>query len=55
MSREEADKEGQSELTSPPEALAALDPQATLRNAAALWAERNTRPETLSRAEKVKD
>ena len=37
------------------EALAASDPAAALRNAAAIWAEGNTRTETLARAEKVKD
>src|ERR1700750_2591622 len=39
----------------PSQALAAPDPAAALRNAVTLWAERNTRPETLSRAEKLKD
>ena len=60
MSDEET---GQPEETRQPEnnedapsrALAAPDPAAALRNAAALWAERNTSPETLARAEKLRD
>jgi integrase len=55
MSREEADKEAQGELTFPPAALAAPDSGAALRNATGLWAEQNTRPETLARAEKLRD
>jgi integrase len=55
MSREERKDEPQGEPAAPSEALAAHDPVAALRNAVALWAERNTRPETLSRAEKLKD
>src|ERR1700755_787565 len=43
------------ETSPPPQALAAPDPEAALRNAVTLWAERNTRPETLARAEKLKD
>jgi integrase len=35
--------------------LAAPDPAAVLRNAVTLWAEQNTRPETLARAEKLRD
>jgi hypothetical protein len=35
----------------PPGRSAAPDTAATLRNAVALWAEQNTRPETLARAE----
>lgn len=46
MSREEAEREPQGGLAVPSEALAATDPAATLRNAATLWAEQNTRPET---------
>ncbi|HEV7889191.1 MAG TPA: hypothetical protein VGP08_01060 [Pyrinomonadaceae bacterium] len=53
--REEADKEAQGELTFPLAALAAPNPGAALRNAAELWAEQNTRPETLARAEKLRD
>ncbi|HEX8556572.1 MAG TPA: tyrosine-type recombinase/integrase [Pyrinomonadaceae bacterium] len=37
------------------EALAAPDPAAALRNAVNMWAERNTRPETLARPEKLRD
>src|SRR3954467_15998985 len=36
-------------------ARATPDPAAALSRAAALWAEQNTRPETLARAEKLKD
>lgn len=51
MSTEEADNSpGGAE-----QALAAPDPAAAVRRAAALWAEQNTRPETLARAEKLKD
>lgn len=39
----------------PSQALAAPDQTVALRNAAALWAEQNTRPETLARAEKLRD
>jgi site-specific recombinase XerD len=55
MSREEVEKESHSESVAPSEALAAPDPAAAICYAASLWAEQNTRPETLSRAEKVKD
>jgi integrase len=55
MNREEVEKEPPGEMSSPSEALAAPDSAAALRNATAIWAERNTRPETLARAEKVKD
>src|SRR5919107_2855672 len=55
MSREEIDGEALSESSAASEALAAPDPAAALRNAAALWAEQNTRPETLARAEKLRD
>ena len=55
MSREEADKEASGEPAAPSEALAAPDPEIALRRAAALWAEQNTRPETLARAEKLRD
>jgi integrase len=37
------------------EGLAATDPQVALCNAVKLWAERNTRPETLARPEKMRD
>ncbi len=49
--REETPDEGGEIL----QALAAPDPSAALRNALVLWAERSTRPETLARAEKLKD
>jgi integrase len=55
MASDERDGEQQSEPTAPSQALAAPDPAAALRKAAALWAERNTRPETLARPEKLKD
>lgn len=48
-------EEPRGEATPAAEALAAPDPAAALRNAAALWAEQNTRPETLARAEKLRD
>jgi integrase len=44
-----------SETAGASEALAAPDPEVALRNAVNLWAERNTRPETLARAEKLRD
>ncbi len=37
------------------QSLALADPQVAIRNAATLWAEQNTRPETLARAEKLRD
>src|SRR5215213_5149438 len=55
MSREEAQREPQGEIVAPSKALAATDPEVALRNAVNLWAEQNTRPETLARAEKLKD
>jgi integrase len=55
MNREETQTELQGEAGAPSEALAAPDPRAAIRNAAALWAEANTRPETLARAEKLRD
>src|SRR3954463_13741216 len=55
MSREETQSKPEGEVAAPSEALTAPDPVAALRNAAALWAEQNTRPETLARAEKLKD
>ncbi|MBA3242042.1 MAG: tyrosine-type recombinase/integrase [Acidobacteria bacterium] len=39
----------------PSQALTAPDPAVAIRNAIALWAEQNTRPETLARAEKLRD
>lgn len=55
MSRKESQQEPSEEFVVPSEALAATDPVGALRNAAAIWAEQNTRPETLSRQEKLKD
>jgi integrase len=55
MSREEVQTEPQRETAAPSEALAAPDPEVALRNAVNLWAEQNTRPETLARAEKLRD
>jgi integrase/recombinase XerC len=55
MNREEVKQESQDKPPAPSEVLAAPDAEAALRNAVALWAEQNTRPETLSRAEKLKD
>jgi integrase len=55
MDREEVRSESRGEQAAPSKALAALDPAEALRNAAALWAEQNTRPETLVRAEKLRD
>lgn len=53
MNREEAQEESWGETAVPSEALAAPDPGAALRNAVGLWAEQNTRSETLTRAEKL--
>jgi len=55
MNREETQTESQGEAATPSEALAAPDPAAAMRSAVGLWAEQNTRPETLARAEKLKD
>ncbi len=55
MDYQEREEEPRSEPTDPSHALAAPDPAAALRNAAGLWAEQNTRPETLARTEKLKD
>ena len=55
MSVEAIEGEPQGDSTTPSEALAAPDPKAALHHAAAMWAERNTHPETLARAEKLKD
>lgn len=55
MSREKAERGLRGETAAPSEALLAPDPQAALRNAFALWAERNTHTETLARAERLKD
>lgn len=55
MSREEVKREATGGASAPSQALAAADPAAALRNAVNLWAEQNTRPETLARAEKLRD
>jgi integrase len=55
MSRKEIGEQPGGLQGSPAQALAAPAPKAALRNAVALWAEQNTRPETLVRAEKLKD
>jgi integrase len=47
--------EPQSDLATPSQALAAPDAEAAVRNAVGLWAEQNTRPETLARAERLRD
>ena len=53
MSREEARNEPRDETSAASEALAAPDAEAAVRNAVALWAEQNTRPETLDRTGKL--
>lgn len=55
MSIEESHQEPQGSPAAPSEALVSPDRMAALRNAVALWAEQNTRPEPLDRAEKLKD
>ncbi|HEX7318238.1 MAG TPA: tyrosine-type recombinase/integrase [Pyrinomonadaceae bacterium] len=55
MTSEEREGEGRNVAADPSHALAAPDPATALRNAAALWAEQNTRPETLARSEKLRD
>lgn len=55
MSSEETPQGQGSAPAAPSQALSAPDPAAAIRNAAALWAEQNTRPETLDRAGKLKD
>jgi integrase len=55
MTPEEREGERQLDPAAPSRTLAAPDPAATLRNAVTLWAEQNTRPETLARAEKLRD
>jgi hypothetical protein len=55
MTSEETLREQGSAQVAPSQALAAPDAAAAIRHAAALWAERNTRPETLARAEKLRD
>jgi integrase len=55
MTTEEVREGGYNRSEGASEALAVPDPQAALRNAVKLWAERNTRPETLARPEKMRD
>src|SRR5215212_1040980 len=55
MSSGEEKGETQGETGAPSQALAGPDPEAALRNALALGAERNTHTETLARAERLKD
>jgi integrase len=55
LTPEEAPRTTESDTEAPSLALAAPDPAAALRNAVSLWAEQNTRPETLERADKLKD
>src|SRR5215204_5637690 len=55
MSKEAVEGEPQGDSQTPSEALAAPESGVALRRAAAVWAEQNTRPETLARAEKLKD
>jgi integrase/recombinase XerD len=52
---EESEGGRQGFAADPTHALAAPDPAAALRNAAVMWAEQNTRPETLARVEKLRD
>jgi integrase len=55
MSREEIGEQAGGLQESPAQALAAPAPKAALRNVVSLWAEQNTRPETLARSEKLRD
>jgi integrase/recombinase XerC len=55
MIAEETGREPESYPAARSEALSAPDPSAALRNAVALWAEANTRPETLDRKDKLRD
>jgi integrase len=55
MTSEETPREHGSAPVAPSQALSAPDTVAAIRNAATLWAEQNTRPETLARTEKLKD
>lgn len=55
MNPEPREGEWQGVGADPARALAAPDPAAALRNAAVMWAEQNTRPETLARVEKLRD
>jgi integrase/recombinase XerC len=55
MSSEEVEKEILDESVTSSETLAVSDPAVAIRNAVSLWAEQNTRPETLARSEKLRD
>jgi hypothetical protein len=55
MTSEPTEPHAQAHEESASGALSAPDPAAALRNAATLWAEANTRPETLDRRDKLKD
>jgi integrase/recombinase XerD len=55
MTLEEVREVSEEEPAGASQALAAHDPAVAFRNAVGLWAEQNTRPETLARAEKLKD
>lgn len=55
MTSEVTEKGSQSDSVAPAQALAATDPLPALLSAIALWAEQNTRPETLARAERLGD
>lgn len=55
MNSEETEREPQAHPAAPSQALQAPDPAAALRNAVAIWAEANTRPETIARVEKLRD
>lgn len=52
---EQADKVTPRGTVTPPNALVIPNPGAALRNVVTNWAEANTRPETLARAEKLRD
>ena len=55
MTSGERGQEPRNDSESPTQALTAPDPVAALQNAAALWAEQNTSPETLARSERLRD
>jgi integrase len=52
---EEFPAEPGADAEAPSQALGAPDPSAAIRNAVTIWAEQNTRPETLDRKEKLRD
>jgi integrase/recombinase XerC len=55
MSTEESQESLPAQAEAGSHSLSAPDLSASLHNAVAIWAEQNTRPETLARAEKLKD